>query len=194
MNLCSSKPASSYVVYGDWIFLNGTSRALLAYKVRKLFNLFELFHATEMRYLSHYCFAIIYSNNHLEKPTDKSHLRNKERFWSDKGNFQVHQFKLEWQCFTTDSSSWRRAIGNGWANVIEEELKTIADSLRSEKVANVARVIPRAVLFQYLTRYEEQQAGNISKLGIYLTSRPVDEVLEHGMLLNTNIHAPVYFQ
>ena len=121
MNLCSSKPASSYVVYGDWIYLNGTSRALLAYKVRKLFNLFELFHATEMRYLSHYCFAIIYSNNHLEKPTDKSHLRNKERFWSDKGNFQVHQFKLEWQCFTTDSSSWRRAIGNGWANVIKEE-------------------------------------------------------------------------
>ena len=71
--------------------------------------------------MTHFCFTIIYSNNYLEKPTEKSHLRNKERFWSDKGNFQVHQFKLEWQCFTTDSSSWRRAIGNGWANVIKEE-------------------------------------------------------------------------
>ena len=67
------------------------------------------------------------------------------------------------------------------ADVIEKELKTIADSLRSEKVANVVRVIPRAVLFQYLTRYEEQQAGNTSKLGIFLTSRPVEEVLEHGI-------------
>lgn len=84
INLCSDKPTPEYVTYGDWIYLNGTSTILAAYKTLE-----------SMRPSNRY-------QNQMKMPFS-------------------NPFKLEWQCFTTDSSTWRRAIGNGWANVIKEE-------------------------------------------------------------------------
>lgn len=83
INLCSEKPTAEYVTYGDWIYLNGTSQALIAYK-----------------------------------PTDSI---KSNRFSFLHSQLAVNPFKIEWQCFTTDSSTWRRAIGNGWANIIRDQ-------------------------------------------------------------------------
>ena len=33
INLCSEKPTNDFTVYGDWIYLNGSSTVLIEYKV-----------------------------------------------------------------------------------------------------------------------------------------------------------------
>lgn len=70
INLCSQKPSDDYEAPGDWIYLNGTSNALIEY----------------------------------ESPSFDSQ----------------YPWKVDWQCFTTESQAWRRAIGKGWENIIGE--------------------------------------------------------------------------
>jgi len=87
INLCSEMPTEDFTIYGDWIYLNGSSTVLIEYKVD-----------SEKKY----------------------GIKGSSRYFPREQQMVPNQFKVDWQCFTTNSSSWRQAIGDGWDNIMQE--------------------------------------------------------------------------